>query len=78
MFDQTTYSGSEGGPPVSICAEITALMGTLDCDIVVTFQAIPGTKTGMTMLLLFMKHPLILHNDNIKSSQPCTRQLMHH
>ena len=61
MFEQSTYSGSEGGPPVSLCAEITVLMGTLDYDIVVTFAAIPGDVTGMTMFLL-IKHFLFVHN----------------
>jgi len=46
MFNETTYTGSEGGPPVMICAEITDLMGTLDCEVVVTFSDLPGIKTG--------------------------------
>jgi len=48
MFDEATYTGSEGGPPVMICAQITSLMGTLDCDLVVTFSAIANTKTGIS------------------------------
>ena len=47
MFEQDTYSGSEGGSPVIICAEIAALMGSLDCEVVVTFSDLPGAKTGM-------------------------------
>jgi len=60
MFEQPTYTGSEGGPPVMICAQITALMGTLDCDLVVTFSAIPDAKTGMTNLLI--EKFLLVHN----------------
>ena len=75
MFDQTTYSGSEGGSPVSLCAEITDLMGTLDCDIVVTFAASPGDVTGMAMFL----NTLFLHNNYgyqqlVNQSAVCTRQ----
>ena len=60
MFEQPTYTGSEGGPPVMICAQITALMGTLDCDLVVTFSAIPDAKTGMTNVLI--EKFLLMHN----------------
>ena len=70
MFNETTYTGSEGGPPVMICAEITALMGTLDCELVVTFSDLPGTKAGMTVLILLIKCFLFLHNTVTTSSQP--------
>ena len=70
MFNETTYTGSEGGPPVMICAEITALMGTLDCELVVTFSDLPGTKAGMTVFFLLIKHFLFLHNTVTTSSQP--------
>jgi len=56
MFEQDPYTGSEGGRPVMICAEITALMGTLDCELVVTFSDLPGTKTGMTVFISLIKY----------------------
>ena len=62
MFEQDPYSGSEGGSPVTICAEITALMGTLDYELVVTFSDLPGTKTGMTVFFLLIKCFLFLHS----------------
>ena len=70
MFEQPTYTGSEGESPVMICAQITALMGTLDCDLVVTFSAIPDAKTGMTNLLI--EKFLLLHNcyDCVSNIQP--------
>ena len=70
MFEQDPYSGSEGGPAVTICVEITALMGTLDCELVVTFSDLPGTKAGMTVLILLIKCFLFLHNTVTTSSQP--------
>ena len=62
MFERPTYPASEGGPPVLICAEITALMGTLDCELVVTFADLPSTKAGMTILFVLNKHILLLRN----------------
>jgi len=70
MFQQDTYTGSEGGAPVMICAEITALMDTLDCDLVVTFFDNPGIKAGMTVFFLLIKCFLFLHNTVTTSSQP--------
>jgi len=61
MFEEATYSGSEGGPPVLICAEITALNGTFDCDLVVTFSDIPSTKTGISIFFVLIKHFLLYY-----------------
>jgi len=78
MFNETTYTGSEGGPPVMICAQITALMGTLDCELVVTFSDLPGTKTGMTVFFLLIKHFLFLHSTVAKVvNQSATMCVMH-
>jgi len=62
IFEQPIYSGSEGGPPVLICAEITALMGTLECELVVTFADLPSTKAGMKIFFVLVEHFLFLHN----------------
>ena len=79
MFEQATYSGTEGGPPVTICAEITALMGTLDCELVVTFSDLPGIKAGKTVFFLLIKHFLFLHNPVATSNQPEYHlYVMHH
>ena len=59
MFEQDTYSGTEGGSPVIICAEITAVMGTLDCEVVVTFSDLPGAKTGRMMAIHVYSHKVI-------------------
>jgi len=56
MLEQDTCSGTEGGSPVIICAEITALMGTLDCEVVVTFSDLPGAKTGRMMAIHVYSH----------------------
>ena len=38
-----------------MCAEIESLIGNLDCDLVVTFAALPGTA-GMTINKMLLLH----------------------
>ena len=46
-FEQTSYSASEDGPlNVRVCAEISNLLGDLECNIVVTFDAVSNNKSG--------------------------------
>ena len=46
-FEQTSYSASEDGPlNVQVCAEISNLLGNLECNLVVTFNAVSNTKSG--------------------------------
>ena len=46
-FEQTSYSTSEdGSPSVEVCAEISNLQGDLECNLVVTFNAISNNKSG--------------------------------
>ena len=46
-FEQTSYSGSEDGPlNVQVCAEISNLLGDLECNLVVTFNAVSNNKSG--------------------------------
>lgn len=77
MFEETTYSGSEGGPPVLICAEITALNGTIDCDLVVTFSDIPSTKTGMSIFFVLINISIytirVYHMNTASTSSTSTR-----
>ena len=47
-FAQTSYSASEDGPlNVQVCAEISNLLGDLQCDLVVTFNAVSNNKSGI-------------------------------
>ena len=48
FFAETSYTASEGVTPLKVCGEIVSLMGTLDCDLVVTFSVLPGSA-GMTI-----------------------------
>ena len=46
-FEQTSYSTSEDGPlNVQVCAEISNLQGDLECNLVVTFNAVSNNKSG--------------------------------
>ena len=49
-FEQTSYSTSEdGSPSVEVCAEISNLQGDLECNLVVTFNAVSNNKSGMVV-----------------------------
>ena len=46
-FEQTSYSTSEDGPlNVQVCAVISNLLGDLECNLVVTFNAVSNNKSG--------------------------------
>ena len=46
-FEQTSYSASENGPlNVQVCAEISNLLGDLECNLVVTFNALSNSISG--------------------------------
>ena len=46
-FEQTSYPASEDGPlNVQVCAEISNLLGDLECNLVVTFNAVSNNKSG--------------------------------
>ena len=46
-FNQTSYSASEDGPlNVQVCAEISNLQGDLECNLVVTFNAVSNSTSG--------------------------------
>ena len=46
-FEQTSYSASEDGPlNVQVCAEISNLLGDLECNLVVTFNGVSNNKSG--------------------------------
>lgn len=55
VFDEIVYTASEGESPLEVCAEIESLIGNLDCDLVVTFAALPGTA-GMTINKMLLLH----------------------
>ena len=49
-FEQTSYSASEDGSPiVEVCAQISNLQGDLECNLVVTFNAVSNNKSGMVV-----------------------------
>ena len=51
-FDQTSYSTSEDGPlNVQVCAEISNLLGDLECNLVVTFNAVSNNKSGKVIVI---------------------------
>ena len=55
-FEQTSYSTSEDGPlNVEVCAQIGNLQGDLECNLVVTFNAVSNNKSGMVVATYF--HP---------------------
>ena len=46
-LEQTSYSASEDGPlNVQVCAQISNLLGDLECNLVVTFNAVSSNKSG--------------------------------
>ena len=50
-LEQTSYSASEDEPlNVQVCAEISNLLGDLECNLVVTFNAVSNTKSGNVVL----------------------------
>ena len=52
-FEQTSYLASEDGPlNVQVCAEISNLLGDLECNLVVTFNAVSNNKSGKVYGLL--------------------------
>ena len=52
-FEQTSYSASEDGPlNVQVCAVISNLLGDLECNLVVTFNAVSNNKSGKVYGLL--------------------------
>ena len=55
VFAEPSYTVSEGDAPLEVCAEIVSLMGTLDCDLVVTFLQVPGSA-GMTVNKILSLH----------------------
>ena len=49
-FEQTSYSASEDGPlNVRVCAVISNLLGDLECNLVVTFNAVSNNKSGKVL-----------------------------
>ena len=51
-FEQTSYSASEDGPPsMEVCAEISNLLGDLECNLVVTFNAVSNNKSGKVVVI---------------------------
>ena len=49
-FEQTSYSESEdGSPSVEVCAQISNLQGDLECNLVVTFNAVSNNKSGVVV-----------------------------
>ena len=51
-FEPTSYTISEDGPLVGqVCARISNLMGELECNLVVTFDATSNNKSGKGILV---------------------------
>ena len=51
-FEPTSYTISEDGPLVGqVCARISNLMGELECNLVVTFNATSNNKSGKGVLV---------------------------
>ena len=51
-FEETSYSASEDGPlNVEVCAEISNLLGDLECNLVVTFNAVSSNKSGKVVVI---------------------------
>lgn len=54
-FNQTSYSASEDGPlDVEVCAVINNLLGDLECNLVVTFNAVPNSISGKVVHFVAM------------------------
>lgn len=56
IFEEFLYTASEGDSPLEVCAEIQSLIGNLDCDLVVTFAALPVGTAGMTINKMLSLH----------------------
>ena len=55
-FEQTSYSTSEdGSPSVEVCADISNLQGDLECNLVVTFNAVSNNKSGMVVHIFIQR-----------------------
>ena len=51
-FEQPSYSASEDGPlNVQVCAQISNLQGDLECNLVVTFNAVSNNKSGKVIVI---------------------------
>ena len=51
-FEPTSYTRSEDGPLVGqVCVQISNLMGELECNLVVTFNATSNNKSGKGVLV---------------------------
>ena len=58
-FEQTSYSASEDEPlNVQVCAEISNLLGDLECNLVVTFNAVSNNKSG-EMIHVFIQKEVV-------------------
>ena len=46
-FEPTSYTISEGGPLVGeVCVQINNLMGELECNLTINFNALSNDKSG--------------------------------
>ena len=55
-FEQTSYSASEdGSPSVEVCAQISNLQGDLECNLMVTFNAVSNNKSGMVVYIFIQQ-----------------------
>ena len=62
-FEQTSYSASEDGPlNVRVCAEISNLLEDLECNLVVTFNAISNNTAGEVVHIFIQQCELLLQN----------------
>ena len=59
VFNQTSYTVSEDESSLEVCAVIVSLMGSLDCDLVVTFSELPDTA-GITIRFCYL---MIVRNE---------------
>ena len=58
-FEQTSYLASEDEPlNVQVCAEISNLLGDLECNLVVTFNAVSNNKSG-EMIHVFIQKEVV-------------------
>ena len=59
-FEQTSYSASEdGSPSVEVCAQISNLQGDLECNLVVTFNAVSNNKSGVVVHIFIQQCEVI-------------------
>ena len=62
-FEQTSYSASEDGPlNVRVCAEISNLLEDLECNLVVTFNAISNNTAGEVVHIFIQQCESLLQN----------------